>query len=85
MKEFVNVLRRHRCYAYGYMMREYTEKEKLCQRCGVSGHMFKDCKRVCVCGNCKIWGNKCDHLVLSDVYPEYQRALERERSRVNDE
>lgn len=75
----------HKCYAYGHMMRECAEKERLCQRCGMSGHMVKDCKKECVCRNCKIRGNKCDHSVLSDKCPKYKRALERERTRINDE
>lgn len=85
VKEFVNVLRCHRCYAYGHMMREYVEKERLCQKCGLSGHMMKDCKKEYACRNCKVRGCKYDHSVLSDECPEYKWALQRERARVNDD
>ncbi|CAL1672364.1 unnamed protein product [Lasius platythorax] len=85
VKEFVNVMRCHTCFAYGHMMRECGEKERLCQKCGQNGHIMKDCKRECVCRNCKLRGSKCDHSVLSEECPEYIRALARERARVNDE
>lgn len=85
IREFVNVLRCHKCYALGHMMRECSEKERLCQRCGQGGHMMKECRKDRVCRNCKMRGNKCDHSILSDVCPEYMRALGRERARVNDE
>jgi len=41
VREFVNVLRCHRCYAYGHMKRECMEKESLCLKCGTSGHMVR--------------------------------------------
>ncbi|KMQ94800.1 golgin subfamily a member 4-like protein [Lasius niger] len=86
VKEFVNVMRCHKCFAYGHMMRECDEKEQLCQKCGQSGHIMKECKREreCVCRNCKLRGSKCDHSVLSEC-PEFMRTLARERARVHDE
>jgi len=85
VKEFVNVLRCRRCYAYGHMMRECMEKERLCQKCGMSGHMVRECKNIFACRNCKVKESKCDHSVLSEECPEYRRALEREKARVNDD
>lgn len=61
------------------MMREYNEKERLCQKCGQSGHIMMESRKDCVCKKCKIPGNKCDHPVLSDACPEYVRALERKK------
>lgn len=83
VKEFINVLRWLKCYAYGHIMRECGVKERLCQRCCGSGHLIKDCKKESMCGNCKARGKKCDHSVMSNKCPEFVRLLERERLRVN--
>lgn len=70
VKEFVIVMRCHKCLAYGHMMKECSEKERLCQKCGQSGHIMKECKRESACRNCKIRGDRCDHSVLSEECPE---------------
>ncbi|KAK2574828.1 hypothetical protein KPH14_012922 [Odynerus spinipes] len=85
VREFISVLRCHRCYGFGHMMRECSVKERLCQRCGESGHLVKECKKQNECRNCKVRGGKCDHSVLSNECPEYVRALGRERARINDD
>ena len=84
VRDFVNVLRCHRCFAFGHMMRECSVKERLCERCGESGHLRDKCKSACVCRNCKMRGRKADHSVMSQECPEYVRMIERERARVND-
>jgi len=85
VKEFHNVLRCHKCFAFGHMMKQCSEKERLCQKCGCAGHIMRECKKKSECRNCRIKGCKCDHSVLSEVCPEYGRALEREKARINDE
>lgn len=85
VRDFVGVLRCHKCYAYGHMMRECSVKERLCQKCGDSGHMMKECRKECICRNCKFKGNTCDHSVLSNACPEFIRALQREKAKINDE
>ena len=47
--DFVNVMRCHRCLAFGHMMRECTFKKRLCEKCGEIGHLKDKCKNVCVC------------------------------------
>lgn len=84
-KDFVSVLRCHKCYAFGHMMRECGMKERLCQKCCEEGHLMRDCKKETVCRNCKMKGSKCDHSILSDVCPEYLRILEREKLRISHE
>ena len=54
VRDFVNVLRCHRCFAFGHMMRECNIKERLCERCGESGHLRDWCKNACICRNCKL-------------------------------
>ena len=65
--DFVNVLRCHRCFAFGHMMREFGIKERLCERCGESGHLCDWCKNACICRNCKLRGKKSDHSVMPRV------------------
>lgn len=84
-KEFVSVLRCHKCYAFGHMMRECGMKERLCQKCCEEGHLMRDCKKESVCRNCKVKGSRCDHSILSDVCPEFLRILEREKLRISHE
>ena len=85
VKEFVNVLQCHKCFAFGHTMRECSVESRLCERCGETGHLEEKCKNECVCRNCKLEGKKCDHLVLSTEFPDYVRILEREKARVSDE
>lgn len=82
VKEFVSVLRCHKCYAYGHMMKDCRMKERVCLRCGEGGHLSKDCKKLECCRNCRIKGMNGDHSVLSVECPEYRRMLERERERI---
>ena len=49
MKEFVNVLRCHKCFAFWHMMRECSVEGRLCERCGESGYLKDKCKIACVC------------------------------------
>ena len=84
VRDFVNVLRCHRCFAFGHMMRECSVKERLCERCGESGHLRDKCKSACVCRNCKLRGRKADHSLMSQECPKYVRMIERERAQVND-
>lgn len=44
---------------------------------------MKNCKRGSICRNCEIHGDKCDHSVLSNMCPEYMKALEREKARIS--
>ena len=55
VRDFV---RCHRCFAFGHMMRECSIKERLCERCGESGHLRDKCKNECACRNCKLRGRK---------------------------
>ena len=48
VRDFVNVLRCHRCFAFGHMMRECSVKERLCERC-VKGDTCKTSERMHVC------------------------------------
>ena len=77
VKEFVNVLRCHKCFAFGHMMRECNVENRLCEKCGDTEHL--KCKNASVCRNCRLSGKKCDHSVLSVECPEYVRMLEREK------
>ncbi|CAK9834510.1 Uncharacterized 50 kDa protein in type I retrotransposable element R1DM [Anthophora retusa] len=85
VKDYVNVLRCYKCYAFGHMMRECSVKDRLCQQCGESGHLRNDCKKERMCRNCKMKGSKCDHSVMSVECPEYVRVAEREKARISDE
>ncbi|CAK9834361.1 Uncharacterized 50 kDa protein in type I retrotransposable element R1DM [Anthophora retusa] len=85
VKDYVNVLRCYKCYAYGHMMRECSMKDRLCQQCGESGHLKNECKKERACRNCKMKGSKHDHSVMSEECPEYVRMSERERSRISDD
>ncbi|CAK9816194.1 Uncharacterized 50 kDa protein in type I retrotransposable element R1DM [Anthophora plagiata] len=85
VKDYVNVLRCHKCYAFGHMMRECSVKDRLCQQCGESGHLRSECKKERMCRNCKLKGAKCDHSVMSDECPEFLRMAERERVRISDD
>ena len=49
VREFVNVLRCHKCFAFGHMMRECSVEGRLCERCGENGHLKEKCKNACVC------------------------------------
>lgn len=83
LREFVSVLRCHKCVAYGHMARECKEKESICQKCSESGHLRNECKKsVLCCRNCRMKGNESDHSVMSVECPEYVRMAERERARV---
>ena len=84
VRDFVNVHRCQWCFAFGHMMRECSVKERLCERCGESGHLQDKCKNARVRRNCKLRGRKADHSVMSQEYPEYIRMIERERATVND-
>ncbi|KMQ93191.1 golgin subfamily a member 4-like protein [Lasius niger] len=77
VKEFVNVMRCHKFFAYGHMMRKCGEKERLCQKCGQSRHIIKECKRESVCRNCKLRGRECDYSVLRGVPGIYRSSGER--------
>lgn len=66
-------------------MRECSVNERLCQKCGESGHLREACKKEDACRNCKMKGSKCDHLVLSVECPEYVRMLNRKRMRISDD
>ena len=81
VKEFINVLRCHKCFAFGHMMRECNVENRLCEKCGDAGHLKDKCKNASVCRNCRLSGKKSDHSVLSVECPEYVRMLERERLR----
>ncbi|CAK9796337.1 Uncharacterized 50 kDa protein in type I retrotransposable element R1DM [Anthophora quadrimaculata] len=85
VKEYVSVLRCHKCYAFGHMMRECSMKDRLCQQCGESGHVRSECKKERMCRNCKMKGLKCDHSVMWDECPEYVRMAEREKLRISDD
>ena len=85
VKEFVNVLRCHKCFAFGHMMRECNVENWLCQKCGDTGHLKDKCKNAYVCRNCKLRRKKGDHSVLSVECPEYVRMLERERLRIGED
>lgn len=82
MKEYVNVLRCHKCCAFGHMARECKEKESVCQKCGECGHLRFACKKSECCRNCKIKGKRSDHSVMSQECPEYVRMVARERERI---
>lgn len=82
LREFVNVLRCHKCCAFGHMAKECKEKDSVCQKCGETGHLKSACKKSECCRNCKIKANKCDHSVTSLECPEYVRMVERERMRI---
>ena len=81
MRDFANVLRCHRCFDFGHMMREYSIKERLCEHCGESGHLCDKCKNSCGCRNCKLRSRKSDHSVMCQECPEYVRVIESERER----
>ena len=85
VKEFVNVLRCHKCFAFGHMMRECNVENKLCGKGGDTGHLKDKCKNASVCRNCRLRGKKSDHSVLSVECPEYVRMLERERLRTSED
>lgn len=85
VKEFVNVLRCYKCFAFGHMMRECSMTERLCQKCGETGHLRDKCKKECVCRNCRMKGKDASHSVLSVECPEYVRMLMRERIRISDD
>lgn len=85
VKEFVHVLRCHKCFAYGHMMKECSVDGRLCEKCGESGHLKEGCKNACICRNCKNKGRKCDHSVLATDCPEYVKMLDREKARVSDD
>ena len=67
VKEFVNVLRYHKCFVFWYMMRECSVDGRMCGRCGKNGHLKGKCKSACVCRSCILKGKKCDHSVLSGI------------------
>lgn len=85
MKDFVNVLRCHKCFAFGQMMRECSVVGRLCVRCEENGHLKEKCKSACVFRTCRMKGKECDHSVLSTECPEYVRMLEREEARFSDD
>ena len=85
VKEFVNVLRCHKCFAFGHMMRECNGEKRLCEKCGETGHLKDKCKNASVCRNCRLSGKKSDHSVLFVECPEYVRMLERERLRISED
>ena len=84
VKEFVNVLRCHKCFAFGHMMRQCKVKNRLCEKCGDTGHLKDNGKNASVCRNCRLSGKKSDHSVLSVECPENVRMLERERWRISE-
>lgn len=85
VREFVNVMRCYKCFAFGHMMRECSVKERLCEKCGESGHLKDKCRSACVCRNCKMKGRDANHSVLSCDCPDYVRMLEREKARISDD
>lgn len=85
VKDFVNVMRCFRCFAFGHMVRECNMKERLCEKCGETGHLKERCKNECVRRNGKQKGRKCDHPVMSLECPEYVRMAERERLCISDD
>ena len=78
VKEFVNVLKCHKCFAFGHVMRECSVDGRLCE----SGHLKEKYKSASLCQNCRMKGKKCDHSVLSTECPEYVRMLERESATI---
>ena len=84
VKAFVNVLRYHKCFAFGHMMRDCNVENRLCEKCGHTGHLKDNGKNASVCRNCRLSGKKSDHSVLSVECPEYVRMLERERWRISE-
>ena len=80
VRDFVNVLRCHRCFAFGHMIRECNIK-RLCKWCGESRHLCDKCKNACICRNCELRGRKSDHSVMSQECQEHVRMVERERER----
>lgn len=39
--EFDNVVKCFKCYDFGYMSKECKNKERVCRKCGKSGHEMK--------------------------------------------
>ena len=85
VKEFVNVLRCHKCFAFGHMMRECNVENRLREKSGDSGHLKDKCKNATVCRNCRLRRKKCYHSVLSVECPEYVRMQERDRFRIGED
>lgn len=84
VREFINVLRCYKCLAFGHTMRECRIGERLCQKCGEGEHLAKECRNEENCRNCRMRGREFHHSVVSMECPEYVRAYERERMRVQD-
>jgi Arginine methyltransferase-interacting protein, contains RING Zn-finger len=80
IKEFINITRCFKCFAYGHIAKNCTEPEQLCETCGETGHVKNDCpkkdkKPVCV--NCKRAKRKeHEHNVRDLKCPSYKRQLE---------
>lgn len=76
-KEFINIIRCYKCHGYGHFSKVCAAAEQLCEKCGKSGHIKKDCKEDEICVNClKTRRKEYKHPVKSRTCAEYVRQVE---------
>nr|XP_022908755.1 uncharacterized protein LOC111420084 [Onthophagus taurus] len=85
VSDIVLVLRCNKCLAFGHVAR-FCERNAVCRVCGEEGHVGKDCvnkEKPKTCPNCRLRNRDARHSVLDTECPEYRRALEMSKSRID--
>lgn len=84
-KDYIMVLRCYKCLAYGHTRESCNIPEMICGHCAESGHTYKDCAKKAakaVCANCQRKKQKHDHSIRDKNCPEFEKALQWAKRRI---
>lgn len=66
----------HNCYGFGHVSYKCPIKERVCKKCGKTGHLLAACPNALSCRNCRLKSLPDGHSVISVTNcPLYKREL----------